>query len=243
MVTHQIFYTIFLLKKFKRFEISAKDNINVSESATFLVEHILENDPKGPKYDWNNKGLDFLNQQKYEEAIKCYDEAIKLNQKNEEAWYNKGVSLNDLGKYEESLKCYEEAIKLNPKNEKFCYHKIECLNYIGNYEESIKYCNEVLKFAKSNLYYPYLFKAFALFKQGKIEESLQYVEKSLKEIPTYHRALELKGLIYEFKGNLDESIKYLELALNNIPDWDLIGNKEIKSNLERVTVFFFIFFN
>ena len=34
-------------------------------------------------YSLNNIG-------KYEEAIKCYDEAIKLNPKNEYAWNNKG---------------------------------------------------------------------------------------------------------------------------------------------------------
>ena len=52
---------------------------------------------------------------KYEESIKCYDEAIKLNPKNENAWNNKGYSLNNIGKYEESIKCFDESIKLNPK--------------------------------------------------------------------------------------------------------------------------------
>ena len=52
-----------------------------------------------------------------EEAIKCYDESIKLNPKYEIAWNNKGNSLYKFGKYEESIECYDEAIKLNPKFE------------------------------------------------------------------------------------------------------------------------------
>ena len=40
---------------------------------------------------------------KYEEAIKCYDEAIKLNPKNVFVWYNKGVSLNNLGNMKNQL--------------------------------------------------------------------------------------------------------------------------------------------
>ena len=54
-------------------------------------------------------------------------------------------------------------------------------------------------------------KGFALFKQRKIEESLEIVEKSLEiNHQIIVRAFELKGLIYESQGNFDESLKYLE---------------------------------
>ncbi len=49
---------------------------------------------------------------KYNEAIKCLDEAIKLNPKDEKVWFNKGNSLNSLGKYNEAIKCLDEAIKI-----------------------------------------------------------------------------------------------------------------------------------
>jgi tetratricopeptide (TPR) repeat protein len=31
-----------------------------------------------PKYAWSNKGVALFSQGKYDEAIKCYDEAIRL---------------------------------------------------------------------------------------------------------------------------------------------------------------------
>ena len=52
---------------------------------------------------------------KYEEAIKCYDEALKLNPKYENAWIHKGNSLNKLGKYEEAIACFDESIQIKSK--------------------------------------------------------------------------------------------------------------------------------
>ena len=64
---------------------------------------------------WNNKGIALYSQGKYNEAIKAYDEAIKLDPKYAMAWNNKGLALNSQGKYNEAIKAYDEAIKLDPK--------------------------------------------------------------------------------------------------------------------------------
>jgi tetratricopeptide (TPR) repeat protein len=80
---------------------------------------------------------------KYEEAVKCYDEALKIEPKNIQvlynncksiclnlgnilnkldlkyinAWHNKGFSLVNLGRDEEAVKCFDEILtKLDHKN-------------------------------------------------------------------------------------------------------------------------------
>ena len=42
-------------------------------------------------YAWNNKGNALHNLGKYNEAIKCYDEAIELEPSNAYAWHNREV--------------------------------------------------------------------------------------------------------------------------------------------------------
>ena len=42
-----------------------------------------------------------MSQGKYDEAIKAYDEAIKLDPQYAMAWYNKGNALDNQGKYDE----------------------------------------------------------------------------------------------------------------------------------------------
>ena len=45
---------------------------------------------------WYNKGIALDNLGKYDEAIKAYDEAIKLDPNDAVAWNNKGVALFSL---------------------------------------------------------------------------------------------------------------------------------------------------
>ena len=59
-----------------------------------------------------DKGLALYNQGRYDEAIKAYNEAIRLDPEDAEAWFGKGSALDSLGKYDEAIKAYDEAIRL-----------------------------------------------------------------------------------------------------------------------------------
>lgn len=48
----------------------------------------------------SNKWVSLANLGNPQEAIACYDRALKINPRNAEAWYNKGYALYDLGKLE-----------------------------------------------------------------------------------------------------------------------------------------------
>jgi tetratricopeptide (TPR) repeat protein len=60
---------------------------------------------------WRNKGNALLDYQgELNEAIRCFDEAIRLNPDLPDAWYNKGNALDQHGKYDEAIKALGEAI-------------------------------------------------------------------------------------------------------------------------------------
>jgi len=59
--------------------------------------------------EWYNKGVDLYDQGNYDEAIKCYDEAIKLNPQLAEAWSNKGVALQALHRNSEAESAFKKA--------------------------------------------------------------------------------------------------------------------------------------
>jgi len=50
------------------------------------------------------------------EAIKCFDEAIKINPNFAGAWHNKGLALRNLGKNEEAVKCFDKAKNISSSN-------------------------------------------------------------------------------------------------------------------------------
>jgi len=53
--------------------------------------------------DWYNNGVDLYGQSKYDEAIKAYDEAIRLDPNLAMAWINKGSAFGSQGKYDEAI--------------------------------------------------------------------------------------------------------------------------------------------
>jgi tetratricopeptide (TPR) repeat protein len=51
---------------------------------------------------------------KYDQALKDYDEAVKLNPKNARIYGNRGVAKLRQGKNEEAQKDFKKAIELEP---------------------------------------------------------------------------------------------------------------------------------
>ena len=61
------------------------------------------------------------NKEDFEEALKDFKEAIRLDSQYAIAYANKGATLNDLERYEEALVAHNEAIRINPHSaEVYC---------------------------------------------------------------------------------------------------------------------------
>jgi len=78
----------------------------------------------------------FSERGRFEEAIKAYDEALKLNPLDVASWGMKGVMLDKLGRHEEALKAFDEALKLNLGDGDAWYNKGHVLEKMGRHEEA-----------------------------------------------------------------------------------------------------------
>lgn len=79
-----------------------------------LIESVFD---KKRSSHWYNKGNVLYCMSKTNEALECYDEAIKLDNRYVKAWYRKGMILFFSKKYSESSMCFEKVIEL--EQEKF----------------------------------------------------------------------------------------------------------------------------
>jgi tetratricopeptide (TPR) repeat protein len=71
-------------------------------------------DPARLKTAWNTKGLCFFSKRRYQEAIECFNEAIKLDANLKQAWFNKAVCLREVGDGLGALRCVQRALELDP---------------------------------------------------------------------------------------------------------------------------------
>jgi tetratricopeptide (TPR) repeat protein len=69
------------------------------------------------------KGLALSGLSQREEAIKCYEEAHRINPQNTLAWKGKGSALGLLGKDDEAIECFNKAIEINENDGEAWYCK------------------------------------------------------------------------------------------------------------------------
>jgi tetratricopeptide (TPR) repeat protein len=75
---------------------------------------------------------------KTEEALECYERALRLNPKDESGWTNKGNILYTLRRPSEALECYERALALNSGLDRTWMNKGIALNALGKNEEALE---------------------------------------------------------------------------------------------------------
>ena len=63
---------------------------------------------------WKNKAETLKKSGKFEEALKAYDKAAKIEngKKQSDSWYQKAISFSEIGDYEKALECLENDLNL-----------------------------------------------------------------------------------------------------------------------------------
>ena len=69
--------------------------------------------PKQLEVEKTQKGINFIESKDYINAIKCFDEAIRINSNYSEAYFNKARALIKANDINNALKTLEEFIKIS----------------------------------------------------------------------------------------------------------------------------------
>ncbi len=66
--------------------------------------------------DLVEKGKALLEENKFEEALGFFEQALLLNQNDPQLWNYKGVALRSIGRYDEALECFNKSLELDPRD-------------------------------------------------------------------------------------------------------------------------------
>jgi tetratricopeptide (TPR) repeat protein len=127
----------------------------------------------------SNKGLALRYMGKYNEAIKCYNKAIEIEQNDDYAWKGKGSVLRDLGNYGDAIKCYNKAIEINPNYAEAWNSEGITFHNWGRYEDAIKCYNKAIEI-NPNYAEAWFNSARSKVRKGDIKNGLIDLQKAIE---------------------------------------------------------------
>jgi tetratricopeptide (TPR) repeat protein len=175
--------------------------------------------------EWLSKGISLYRSEKIEDAIKCYDEALKIDPQDVYARKNKDIALDILRKFKESIKSYDKALKINPKNAEAWKKKGSTYKNIGRLEEAIKCFDEALKIDPTDARV-WNSKGFNLSTLERFEDAIKCYDEALKMDPEYICALNNKANDLDSLGQFEKAIECYDALLRKDPkDTIILTNK------------------
>ena len=126
------------------------DDLKIKKAQT-RINKLLKTNKDDSFLHWL-KGYVFLyaGTDNFEDAIKSFNKAIKIDPDNTFAWEFKAISLRSIGRYEEAIECYDKSMELDPLDYSAIYNKALLLEKLGKTEESLDYYSLATKIDPSN---------------------------------------------------------------------------------------------
>jgi len=138
-------------------------------------------------------GVNSTKKKNYQEAIKYYDEAIKLNPKYELVWANKGHTLFSMKNYKDALPCYQKWIELRPKLPMALESIGKCYIHLSRYDKAFECLDKAANLGPES-WSVWDNRGRALYNLKRFEEA----------VSSFNKAIELKNDDYDaylFRGN------------------------------------------
>ena len=164
------------------------------------------------------KGNALFKQQKYEEAIKFYEKAIKVNSNIEVLYSNKGTCEKCLKQYKLAIRDYKKALEISPKNTKNLNRLASVYVLVGEFGEAKITQQKALNLEPNNSVYK--------TQMSDIEKIIEDEEKMKEKISEekFDEAEEIcKKLIEKVPEFPELKIKYIEILLENVKTLDALN--------------------
>jgi tetratricopeptide (TPR) repeat protein len=174
------------------------------------------------------RGEKALDNDKYDEAIAAFNEAIKLYPNYAEAYVYRGDAYN-FGKknYDKAIADYTEAIRLNPKNGDYYDRRGNAYSEKKDYERAIADQTKAIELEPRNASF-YGSRCWAYGNKGDYDKAIADCNQAIRLDPKDALPYHSRGFAYLGKKDYDKAIADFKAALRIAPDLE-----EAKDDLEK----------
>ncbi len=162
-------------------------------------------------------GSAYLDQGQYEEALKYFDRALKIDPNDPYVLGYKGDALLDFGKFDEAVVIYKRALEIDPGDVITLANLGYTLSLLERYDEALVYYDKALSIEDDD-FITLNNKGKTLFSLGKHDEALVYFDKALDIVPKDIYPLSNKGSTLSQMERYEEALNYFDKVLKIDPN-------------------------
>ncbi len=187
------------------------------------IANIVEGDDKNlAGHAWENLGNLFYKQEKAEEALNAYNNAIRLNPEKAETHVCRGKVKNILERYEEAIADCNEAINLNPSQTsvKAAAYTTRGVAKFGLGDQAGAFVdhNTALRL-NSKCAEAFFNKGIAKMKQGEDEYAIAEFNKAIDINPDMAEVYHCRGYVKSVLGQYEAAIRDYDQAIQLAPHY------------------------
>jgi tetratricopeptide (TPR) repeat protein len=164
-----------------------------------------------------NLGQALMKRGKTREAIRSYEEALRIDPNFVEAHSNLGIALVQQGRLPEAIRHYEEALRINPDFAEAHNNLGTAFLRLGKRPEAIQQLEQALRL-KPNYVEAHNNLGAALAQAGRVPEAIAHYQEALRLNPDYAEAHSNFGSALMQEGKLPEAVEQYQQALTLNPN-------------------------
>lgn len=165
----------------------------------------------------NNYGAELFRSGKPAEALREYEAAIALRQKECDPFYNRALLAEQRGDLQQAVRDMAEAVRYCPDSDVYVEKRAVLLLKLGDYEQAASAFTRALQLIPDSTLYHFERGNCYMF-LGKYRDALRDFTQVVVTEPDAFRAWHNRGNVHARLGQLEESIRDLTRAIEIRPD-------------------------
>ena len=169
-------------------------------------------------FAYYNRGIVYMNEKKYDQALYDYSKAIALNPNYPEPYYNRGIVFMNEKRYDQALDDFSKAIKFNPKFIQAYINRGIVFMKEGKYLQAINDCNKAIELNPNNAE-AYYNRGSVFMNSKKYDQALDDFSKAIAQNSNYVEAFINRGVVLMNENKYDQALDDFNNAIALNPNF------------------------
>lgn len=172
--------------------------------------------------NWISQGNKYLNEKSYEEALSCFNRAIKEDANNSAAWHQQGAALYEMGQPKEALDSFRRVLEIDPDFISTYRYQASVLQKLRRFQEANVSLQRADKIAGQ-----WQTEALNLWSSGNYQRALVYCDLLLSHNTSEGWAWNMKGLCLCNASSYNAALSCFDQSLEKgfANDYGVLFNK------------------